>query len=195
MAKKLFTQLTEDNPFKKIYSWISPERHWTEKARSWYISYSLFFIVLIAFMALIGEYLFILVILSFVFLWFVQGATPPHDVEHTITSLGIRTFDTFFKWKNIRHFWFSKKAGIVYLQLETFEDAKPDFIKRISLLMKDGDDPKLFNLLVQFIDYGDKKEVGYSIILNLLNGEYFDQNRYLEDDTETFNKLPAPKED
>lgn len=179
MAKKLFTTI-DDNPFKKLYSWSSPERHWVQKDRAWYIVYSLFFLVLIAFLALLGEFLFILLILAFMFLWFVQGATPPVTIEHTVTSLGIRTFDTFFKWKEIKHFWFSKKNNIKYIHFETFNEDKPDFIKRVSLLLNDNDED-LFKILANYLDYGDKEEVGYNIFVHLLNGEYISQEDYLDD--------------
>jgi len=188
MVKKLFTSIEDENPFKKLYSWISPERHWVKKERGWYISYSLFFVILIAFLAMLQEYLLILAVLAFVFLWFVQGATPPQIIEHTITSLGIRTFDTFYKWRDIKHFWFSKKSGIIYLNLETVEDSKPDLTKRICLLVNDNQDEDIFKILILHLDYGDKKEIGYSPILQLLHGEYFNSDKYLEDQlTESLN--------
>lgn len=186
MDKKLFTDLKEKNPFTKLYTWKSPERHWFPKDRSWYISYSLFFVILIAFLALIGEFILIILVLAFVFLWFAQGATPPETIEHTITSLGIRTFDTFYKWRNIKHFWFSHKSGITYLQLETFDDAKPDFIKRVSLLVNENGDEEIFPVLVKYVDYGDEKEIGYNIFMSVINGEYFNQNRYLKESSDEY---------
>ena len=185
VAKKLFTTITDDNPFKKLYSWSSPERLWVKKDRAWYVSYSLFFIVLIAFLALLGELLLILTVLAFVLLWFVQGATPAQTIEHTITSLGIRTFDTFYRWQNIKHFWFSKKGNITLLNLETFEDKNPDFVKRISLLLTERQDEEIFKILISFLDYGDKKELSFNPIMQIINGAHIDSSEYLDESRAT----------
>jgi len=181
MAKKLFTTINDDNPFKKLYSWSSPERQWFKKDRAWYLTYSLFFIVLIAFLALLGELLLILAVLAFVLLWFVQGATRPQMVEHTVTSLGLRTFETFYKWQNINHFWFSKKGNTLLLNLETFEDKRPDYTKRITLLLNDNQDEELFKILINYLDYGDKKEIGFTPLTQVISGQYFDSQKYLDE--------------
>lgn len=189
MAKKLFTSIQDDNPFKKVYSWTSPERHWVKKDRAWYLTYSFFFVVLIAFLALLSEYIYILAVLAFAFLWFAQAATPPQMVEHTITSLGIRTQETFFKWSNIKHFWFSEKSNILYLNLETIEDKNPNLVKRVSLLLNPGQDEEIFNILIKFIDYGSKQDIGYNILLQVLQGEYFDSSKYLAEDPNNLESL------
>ena len=188
MAHKLYRILKDENPFKKLYTWESPERHWFPKNQMWYISYSLFFVSIIFLMALLGEYLFIVTILAFVFLWFVQGATKPQVIEHTVTSLGIRTFGNFYKWKNIKHFWFSQKSNVIYINLEVFEDVKPEKIKRISLLLNEGVDFDLFKIFIKHVDYSEKQEINFNPITQLINGEYFEAERYIEKDETSFNE-------
>jgi hypothetical protein len=184
MKNQLFTQLNRSS-FSKLYEWRSPERVWVPKARSWYVSYSLFFVILIAILALLSEYILILAIIAFVFLWYVQAAIPPHEVEHIITSMGVRTFDQLFKWENIKYFWVSEKKGVKLLHLDYFTDDNPDFTKRLSLLLNhEEQDKEVFEIIIKFISYGNKDQVSFNPILQFLQGEYIDMKRYLPESTD-----------
>lgn len=184
MKSELFKEIDPENPFAKLYTWEAPERVWKPKARSWYVSYSLFFVVVIAFLALIGEFILIIAILAFVFLWFIQGAVPPQIVETTITTLGVRTFNRLFRWRNIKKFWFSKKDDHKFLHLEVSEDDNPRFTKRVSLVLNGDIDMEIFQILVQYSDYGEKNELGYNPLMKILHGTYIEVSNYLPENKE-----------
>src|SRR5260221_4523155 len=83
---KLHTEINTitEIPIEYIYSWSVPERHWEPKDKAWYVIYAFFFLVIMVFLLMLGEYLLMLAVLAFLFLWFVQGSTPPLIVEHVI---------------------------------------------------------------------------------------------------------------
>lgn len=180
MRTQLFTNL-EESDFATLFTWRSPERHWVKRERAWFVSYSLFFVIVIAIAVLLGEYVLIVAIVAFAFLWFVQASVPPETIEHRITNTGINTFGQLFKWKNINHFWFSKKHNLKYLNLEVVEDDSPNYIKRFSLIVNGEDDVQIFKKLITKIDYGDKIEIAYNPLTFLLYGKHLTISNYLPD--------------
>lgn len=191
--------------FKKIFSWNAPERAWSEKTRAWYVLYSFFFVVLIAIVAILGQTFLILAIIAFIFLWFTQASIPPQIREHSITTIGIKTFEKMFKWSSIKHFWFSSKEGYNYLNLDLVEnDPANENLKRISLIIDPTNEFEIFNTLINYIDYGDTKEIDYNILTRLLQGKHKDislflpenlytQEQYIEITDESATQSPKKK--
>lgn len=185
MAPNLHTSLEESvkkASYAPIYTWQSRERYWTQKDRSWYVMYASFFVLLIAFAAILQEFILIIAIVAFVFLWFVQASIPPEIVSHSITKLGLKTYGKLFKWDQIKHFWFSEKQGVKYIQFElaeTTENALP--YKRLTLLLENDEDVDLFELLIEKIDYGDKEEISFNPITQIINGRHIDLKEYMPD--------------
>jgi hypothetical protein len=172
--------------FNRLYSWSSPEREWEPRNRQWYVLYSLFFILIIFVTVILAEYLLTLAIIAFIFLWFTHASIPPDIMEHTITTIGVKTFDKIYKWKQIKHYWISEKSGIVYLNLDIIENPeKPDFIRRLSLILNDEDEDEVFYNLLNYLDYGDRDEIGYNIFTKLLHGKHRELSHYLQDEAYT----------
>lgn len=171
---KLFTEIEHKNPIKYIFSWKSQERYWKEKDRGWYVIYSFFFTVLIALLALIGEWILIMAILGFAFLWFVQASVEPPIVEHIISSVGIKTFNKLYKWEDIKCFWFSVKQDSISLNLDLINEERPDalFKRRLSLIINPEDKEKVFNILFNYVEYGAEDEVGVNVLSQLIYGQY-----------------------
>lgn len=185
----LYTALEKrENLFREIYSWTAPERFWKPKDRSWYVSYGSFFIVIIAFFALLGEFVAIIAVLAFLFLWFVQGSTPPEDAIFTITTLGIKAYGTTYKWKDIQHFWFSETNDAFFLNLdiiksEIFDEGRLHRIPVLMLDLKTRED--IFYTLIRFLDYGEKNEIGFNVLNRMVHGNYVDVNTFLPDEFES----------
>ena len=142
-----------------------------------------------------GEYILIVAVLAFMLLWFVQATVPPQIVEHIITGLGIKSFGKLYKWSDIKVFWFAKKENVVHLNLDILNEDKPDalFRRRISLLLNDGDDKQIFDVLIKFIDYGNKDEIGFNIFAQLLYGHYIDIMTYLPEEAEIIEEVSDRK--
>jgi len=179
---KLFTEIEHKNPIQYIFSWKSQERAWKEKDRSWYVMYSFFFTVLIALLALIGEWVLILAIIGFAFLWFVQASVEPPVVEHIISSVGIKTYNKLYKWEDIKSFWFSIKTDALILNLDLINEDKPDslFRRRLSLVIHQDDKTHIFEILFNYMEYGDEEEVGVNILTQLIYGKYITLEDFMD---------------
>lgn len=171
---KLHTEIETKNPIEYLYSWKAPERHWKPKDRAWYVIYAFFFTVLVAFLALINEWVLILAVVAFAFLWFVQGSVEPQTTEHIISSVGIKTFNKLYRWNEIKNFWFSQKKDFITLNLDLLDVEKPDafFKRRLSLIIKNEDIDKIFELLFNFIEYGDPEDVGTNLFTDIVYGKH-----------------------
>lgn len=201
MKTFLHTEINKEgnNVFTKLYSWRSPERYWVPRDRSWFTVYTIFFLLIILIGVLLQEFIFILAVLAFAFLWFVNALIPPEITEHTITTIGIRAFGKLFRWKSIVHFWFSEKEGVVFLHLDTREDDSKDLVRRISLILNEKDqDKEIFDVLIRFLDFGEKEEISYNYLNRLTDGDYYEIDRYLpEKEIEIMHEKKGikPKED
>lgn len=183
---RLHTQIERKaSPLGDVYEWYSDERYWVPRSREWYLGYSLFFVIIIAVFAILAQFLFILALIAFVFLWFTQAAVPPEKVKHTINPLGIKTFKSLYKWNTLSHFWFSKKNGIRYLNIDRREDKLNNTpAKRLTILIQSNEDLDLFFILLDFLPYGTRKEVGDNILSQFIYGSYVDIEEYLPEFTE-----------
>lgn len=179
---KLFTNIDTENPIKYLFSWKAQERSWKEKDRSWYVVYSFFFTVLILFLALIGEWVLIIAVLGFAFLWFIQASVEPPIVEHVISTVGIKSFNKLHKWSDIKLFWFSKKGDVTVLNLDMVNPDKPDslFSTRLSLIINAQDTEEIFTLLYKYLDYGDATEVGVNFLTDIVYGKHIDIENFME---------------
>ncbi|MEO6728738.1 MAG: hypothetical protein ABIM99_02335 [Candidatus Dojkabacteria bacterium] len=200
MKTFLHTEINSDksSAFTKLYSWRSPERYWVQRDRAWFTLYTIFFLIVILIGVLIKEFVFILAVLAFAFLWFINAIIPPQISEHTITTVGIRAFGKLYRWKTIKHFWFSERDGVVFLHLDTLVDEKKALTKRVSLILDDkNQDKEIFVILIRFLDFGEKEEISYNYFTNFTDGEYYPLERYLPEDEIAImheKKGIAPKE-
>jgi hypothetical protein len=187
-TNKLHTTIDNQNILNTLYSWEAPERQWQRKTREWYVIYSTIFVFLIGIATILQEVILIFAIIAFVFLWFTQAAVSPEIVTHKITSIGIKTYGKIFRWKQIKHYWISEKGRVKFLNLEIVDDEftkNDERTQRLSLLINPEDEESIFYTLLQYVDYGDKSEVGYNFITERLNGKYTDITKFLSEDTPT----------
>lgn len=215
MKTFLHTNLKQEpnSTFTKLYSWRAPERYWVQRDRAWFTLYTIFFLLIILVGVLIKEFIFILAVLAFAFLWFISALIPPEITEHSVTTVGIRAFGKLYRWKSIKHFWFSEKDGVVFLHLDTLVDETKALTKRISLILNErGQDKEIFDSLIQFVDFGEQEEISYNYFTRFTDGEYYELERYLPEEeiaimhekkgiekkdktSSIMNKLPVFKKD
>lgn len=190
---RLYTAINKitSDPIQYLFAWKSPERIWKLKDRSWYVIYSFFFVVLITLLAIMGDVILIVLIMAFALLWFVQGSIEPQEVEHIITTIGIKTFNKLYKWKDIQDFWFSKKDDHILLNLDLYieDNHESEFKKRISLIVNKEEQEYIFDILIKTLDYADKDLASYNIITHITNGEFIDVNHFLPNEEDNLNEL------
>lgn len=177
---------SEKSVFNVIYEWVSPERQWSQKSRDWYVIYGTLFTIIIAALAILGEYIWIIAVIAFVFLWFVQAAIPPEETTHKITSLGVKTYGKLYRWTDIAHFWYSNKGEFILLNLDVYKGdlVTEGKIQRLSLIVSPKEQNETFTHLVKYADYGDLKEVQFNILTRIIYGTHVPVSFFLPEEIE-----------
>lgn len=65
-----------------------------------------------------GQFLPIAVVVSAAFLSYVMAAVPPHQIDHHVTTYGIRTMGKLYVWGELGRFWFTERFKQKMLHVE-----------------------------------------------------------------------------
>lgn len=104
---------------KRLMVWKAPARPFKERNKEYYTTIGAIVILLSIILLFAREFLLVAVIISFAFVSYVLASVKPEEVEHEITTRGIRTGGKFFRWSALGRFWFSSKFGQKMLHIET----------------------------------------------------------------------------
>ncbi len=150
----------------KLFEWEAPIRVPFEFEKKNFLVVVAICLVFILYLAVLGHYLLMFAIISFLFLVYVAGTTKPVDVKHVITARGIETMDVLYEWYVMENFFFSKKKG----QYMLIVDTNLRMPSRLILLVNKDDLPTVFLLLQDQLLYKDIKKQNKLEMLSI--GEY-----------------------
>jgi hypothetical protein len=141
----------------KLFEWTAPIRvkfFFDFKAFLGIVSLMLVFIL---YLAILGHYALMGVMIALVFFIYVAGAIEPISVTHKITARGIETFDKLYEWFLLENFYFAKKNGQTMLYVGT----KLRFPTRLIMLLDEKEITPLFMLLQDKVLYKDIRKQGF----------------------------------
>ncbi len=150
----------------KLFEWESPIRVPFNFEMKNFLTVVAICLLFILFLAILGHYILMFAIISFLFLVYVAGTTKPVNVKHSITAKGIETLDVLYEWYMLDTFYFTKKKGHHLLILET----NLRFPAQLFLIIKKKEIPTIFLLLQDQLLYKDIKKQSSWHKMNL--GEY-----------------------
>lgn len=104
---------------RDLFTWTAPARPFKRRSRKFYVT--IFSIVgIISIILFIAEGVMPVVLLvSFIFLFYVLSTVPPENIEYKITNKGIKIAGKETEWVNIVRFWFAEKSGGEVLVFDT----------------------------------------------------------------------------
>ncbi|MBI4137391.1 hypothetical protein HY469_05000 [Candidatus Roizmanbacteria bacterium] len=102
-----------------LIMWEAPTRPFKKRDRTFFQTVIALAFLLIVISLFLREWLLIGSILAIVFLSYVLAAVPPPIISNKITTKGIWTGDTFFKFSEIFQYWFEKQLENTVLVLLT----------------------------------------------------------------------------
>lgn len=183
----------EREPLHTIYKWSAPERVFEIKDRRWYVTVAAISMIIIVYSALTGNYLLIFTVIALILLVYAINSIPPKDVTHEITNKGVHIFESLILWSQIDAFWLTKRGDNLMLHLEVL-DKGSSFVRRVIILVGNGNAKKIITYLVQHIDYLSPEEIGLNIVSKYLEGTYQPLMKYLEtEDVVTKDPKDSPK--
>jgi hypothetical protein len=169
-------RLEEAAPIQTLYKWRAPERIFAPKNRSWYVSVAFVVIIIVAYSALTANYLLILALIVLLILLYALNTFPPKVIEHEITNKGIKTFDKIFTWNKIENFWVSRRSNQYLLNIDLLDGS----VKRMILLVGDGDANKIVQELVKRVDYINPGGTRQDFLSKLTEGRHVPLTEFLD---------------
>jgi hypothetical protein len=134
-------------PLRTLLTWTSPARPFKKRDKEFFrtIASLLILVVIILFFA--QQFMLILAVLATAFLAYVLNTVPPENVEHQITTQGVVTAGHNYEWKNLKHFFFSKKHNSDILNVAT----KQNFPSLLMLLIEEKDKDQIKEMLKKYL--------------------------------------------
>jgi hypothetical protein len=150
----------------KLFEWTAPVRiKYIFDFRTFLIIVSVI-LLFILYLAILGHYTFMGVMIALVFFIYVAGATEPILSTHRITARGVESFEKLYEWFMLGEFYFTVKDGHNMLIIET----KLRFPTKLIMLLDVKERQPLFVLLQDKLLYKDLRNRNF--IEKATFGEY-----------------------
>lgn len=162
-------------PLEVLYKWKSPQRIFIKRDKAWFLKVTIIALLLILLAAFLQDFVVIVVIAVFVLLYFLLATIPPSEVEHEITSRGIRSMGTLYTYNHLHEFWVSERLGqkIVFVKTDMPVPSK------LMLLVRRSDERTVVEKLGAFLDYRRfEKKQGW--LSKATDGTYISGKRYAD---------------
>jgi hypothetical protein len=169
-------KMDEAAPIRTIYKWRAPERIYSPKGRQWYVTVAFVTVIIVAYSALTGNYLLIVALIMLLMLLYALNTFPPKMLDLEITNKGIKMEDKIFTWNRIENFWVTERSEQYVLNINLFEGQ----VKRMILLVGEGDPNTIVTELVKRIDYINPGGTNQDIFTKLIEGKHIPITKFLD---------------
>ncbi|OGD86256.1 hypothetical protein A2Z23_01030 [Candidatus Curtissbacteria bacterium RBG_16_39_7] len=142
---------------RAIIFWKSRSRSFQKRGKDYFLTLILLLLFFIFIAAVTREFLLIAVGISLIFVAFVLAKVEPDEIEHKIGKDGIVSGSHSYLWEELRHFWFSKKAGSEILNIET----KLRFPARLIILVDTISVSGVKNILSKHLPFREIPEANF----------------------------------
>lgn len=169
-------KMDEAAPIRTIYKWRAPERIYSPKGRQWYVTVAFITVIVVAYSALTGNYLLIVALIMLLMLLYALNTFPPKMLDLEITNKGIKMEDKIYTWNRIENFWVTERSGQYVLNVNLFEGQ----VKRMILLIGEGDPNTIVTELVKRIDYINPGGTNQDVFTKLIEGKHIPITKFLD---------------
>ncbi|OGJ37327.1 MAG: hypothetical protein A2383_01490 [Candidatus Pacebacteria bacterium RIFOXYB1_FULL_39_46] len=102
-----------------VFQWSAPSRPFKKHQRQFFVTVTVIALLVSLILFFSGQFLPIAVVISVLFLMYVLQVVPPQDIQHQLTTFGIKLEDNLYYWQEMGRFWFDKKFDQLLLNIET----------------------------------------------------------------------------
>jgi hypothetical protein len=139
-------------PEQSLLVWKSPSRLFKKRDREYFVNIAAIVFLLVVILIFAQEYMFILAVLSIVFFVYVISTVPPEEVEHRITTLGVESSGRYYRWENLKEFWFEEQWGQTKLVINSETHG------RITILLGSLGKENIKDIISGYIPYRDQPQ-------------------------------------
>lgn len=119
-------------PEMLVLEWRAPSRLYKKRHQRYFSTILIIALLISLILFFAGQFLPIAVVISIVFLVYVQAVVPPVELTNRITTYGVRIDSEIYYWQELGRFWFEEKFNQPQVVIETAR-----FTGRISLVLTD----------------------------------------------------------
>ncbi len=106
------TELKSELTEQEVYlAWTSPSRLFKRRDKEYFTNIGAIVFLLTIILIFAKEFVLVAAVLAIVFLVYVLSTVPPEDVSHRLTNLGIESAGHFYRYVELREFWFDAQWG------------------------------------------------------------------------------------
>jgi hypothetical protein len=139
---------------KTLLEWSAPSRVFKKRDKEYFTTIASIAVLIAIILLFFKEWLLIMVIVAMVFVTYVMATVPPEQVEHQITTLGIKTGGKNYDWEDLKRFWLSEKHNQKILYIDT----KIRFPKRLILLLGETNEAEVKKMLSDYLSYEEPEK-------------------------------------
>lgn len=148
---------SNENSKEEVYlSWTSPSRLFKRRNKEYFTNIGAIVFLLVVILIFAREFVLVAAVLSIVFLIYVLSTVPPEDIAHRMTDTGIESGGHFYRWEELRAFWFEEQWGQVLCILQPLVGA------RIIILLGSQDKKEIQGIAekhIPFLEHPEKSWV------------------------------------
>ncbi len=133
-------------PEMQVIEWRALTRPFKKRHQRYFTTILIIALLISLILFFAGQYLPIAVVISAVFLVYVQSVVPPIEINHLITTYGIKIDTEMYYWQEFGRFWFEDKMGQPQVVIETMR-----FPGRISLVLGDVTKKQIKDILSEVL--------------------------------------------
>ncbi|KKS32743.1 MAG: hypothetical protein UU93_C0005G0051 [Candidatus Amesbacteria bacterium GW2011_GWA2_42_12] len=132
---------------QEILKWIAPGRPYKTRDRQFFMTMMVIAILVSILLMFAGEWMLVAVIVAMVFAYYVWSTVPPEEVEHVLTTRGIRVYSQLYRFEDMDRWWIEDKWGHKILMI----DAPMLFPKRLHLVLTNVDEKAVTEALGEYV--------------------------------------------
>lgn len=124
--------------------WVAPSRLFKKRGKEYFSTILAIVFLLTVILFILHEWLLIVLVFTFAFFSYVLATVKPDDINHQITTKGIKIDRRYYLWSDLTEFWIENKYGYFVFHI-SMPLKSPG---RIILLIKDT---KLKSEVLEFL--------------------------------------------
>lgn len=134
---------------RDLLVWKAPARVFKTRSKEFYTTIGSVVILVSIVLIFLREILLMFAVISFAFMAYVLATVKPDEIEHRITSRGVRTNGKFYRWDVLGRYWIESKDQHQVLIIETFSS----FPRMLYLIVPEDKIQQVKELLTPYILY------------------------------------------
>lgn len=154
-AQKQSPLTNQENPIevmavremKLLLSWKAPIRVFKRRGREFWTTVAAIVVLVTIILIFILEMLLIAAIIALVFVYYMLSTVPPEEIEHQITTRGIRFAGADYPWEEFSQFWFTNRWNHKILNL-SFRNRIPG---RLELVLGEVEEKKVKEIMSRYL--------------------------------------------